>query len=116
MQQQIQSLYPNAVWQYYELVNVVWSSNPKGVTDTTSNLPFQLNGMLPNIPVANSTMESYIQQNTCTFCHTYASIAATKIPNVRSYFADFSFAIGTATYPGKKATVHEMLKTSMRKQ
>ena len=114
MQKQIKSLYPNSVWQYYELVNVVWSSNPRGVTDTTSNLPFKLNGMLPNVPVANSTMESYIQQNTCTYCHTFSSIAETKNTNVPSYFGDFSFAIGTATYPGVPARIHEMLKNSRR--
>jgi hypothetical protein len=58
--------------------------------------------MQPNIPVANTVLETYIQNTTCTGCHTYAAIAPTPDNNKPAQAADFSFAIKFATYP--KAT------------
>jgi hypothetical protein len=100
MQSQIVQRYPNSVWQYYELVNVIWSTNPQPDPTTPIPSPRQLNPqyMQPTIPVANSTMESYIQKTTCTGCHKGSTIAPTPSDNRPDTFADFSFAIGFAKY------------------
>jgi hypothetical protein len=100
MQAQIRKFFPNSVWQYYQLVNVIWSTNPSPDPSSPLNVPFQLNAsyMQPTIPVANTTLETYIQGTTCTGCHTFASVARTpQIPKPRT-FSDFSFAIGTAGF------------------
>jgi len=51
--------------------------------------------------VANSTMETYVQNtNTCYSCHVYSTIAPYDRDTVNNnVFGDFSFAISFAKYP-----------------
>lgn len=111
IQKQIKAQYPNSVWQHYQLVNVIWQNNPRGVSDTTSRLPYPFTSPAGTL-TANTTMESYIQTNTCTDCHTYSTIA--NVPNNQtSYFGDFSFAIGDASYP-KSHLVKRLIKAPLK--
>jgi hypothetical protein len=102
MQAAIAAAYPGSVWQYYQLVNVIWSTDPVTPPRSADTVPVQLNAMLPAIPVANTTLESYAQSTTCTGCHQYAAIAPTMAEPDPNWAADFSFAFGTASYPGKQ--------------
>ncbi|MEZ4295045.1 MAG: hypothetical protein R3B70_08700 [Polyangiaceae bacterium] len=91
MQQFIQANYPGSVWQYYQLIDVMWSTNP--LPDPTT--PVQA----PHIPrsmtsggqlVYNTTLETYMQSLKCTDCHEYA-------PTVQGgWFSDMSFLVGSA--------------------
>ncbi len=103
MQANINSLYPNSVWQYYQLVDVIWSNIVQPTRLQPDTIPRNLNlaGMNPvNAIVANTSMETYVQNtSTCFSCHQYASIAdypADAINNNK--IGDFSFAIGFAQY------------------
>lgn len=103
MQDSIKKFYPNSVWQYYQLVDVMWSQGPQSGLKPASNVPFPLNKALmtsgANI-LANTTMESYVQKQTCTSCHVYSTIAADSTDTAHNQiFGDFSFAIGFATSP-----------------
>jgi len=97
----IVAAYPNSVWQYYRLVNVIWSSSP--VTDNNQNAIDSMllgTGIQPASMVANTTLETYNQLTSCAqTCHRFASIA--KVPGVRSprYLTDFSFVFGQAKVP-----------------
>lgn len=86
----IQSAYPaGSVWNNYVLVNVLWSTNPP--IAQPRSVPQTFNSPQPNAPVANTTLETYIQQSTCVDCHRYATIAGSQ-----SLPADFSFVYATA--------------------
>lgn len=103
MQANINSLYPNSVWQYYQLVDVIWSNivQPARVQPDTIPRSLNLAGMNPvNAIVANTSMETYVQnKNTCFSCHQYASIADYPADAVNNNkIGDFSFAIGFAQY------------------
>jgi len=89
--------YPNSVWKNYELVNVIWSSNPAQNPQTPDTVPAKLQAMLPGgVDVANTTMESYAQNKNCIDCHQYAAIAPTiQVPKPK-WQADFSFAFSLA--------------------
>jgi hypothetical protein len=52
--------------------------------------------MQPPGKVANTTLETYAQNLTCTDCHRYASIAPTKADTAPTWSTDFSFALGAA--------------------
>jgi hypothetical protein len=102
MQQQINPFYPGSVWQYYQLVDVIWSNGKQPVAKNPPiNAPINLNVayMQSGVSiVANTTMESYVQQsNTCFSCHKYSNIAFYPPDSANSnLFGDFSFAIGFA--------------------
>ncbi len=99
-QQLITGANPNSVFQYYQLVDVLWSGSPQ---DTYTNPPgkpgptsLSMSGATPDpsaLPVANSTMETYVQNLTCMSCHVYAQITD------GTYASDFSFLIGDAQQP-----------------
>ena len=99
MQGAIRDRNSKSVWQYYELVNVLWSNGAQPISKDTTSAPFQLSTALmqPPVgnPVANTTMESYIQKTVCTDCHTSARIAPIPGDTMKT-FSDFSFIIGTA--------------------
>jgi hypothetical protein len=89
---------PQTVFQYYELIDVLWSTSPQ---DNYGNQPSQpgpvaplsMSGATPDasaFPVANTTMETYVQGRTCLACHVYATVPAGK------YASDFSFIMGDA--------------------
>ncbi len=86
---------PNSVFRNYELVNVLWpnASTPVG-PGATVPLPA---GMMPvetQTPVANTTLETYAQYDTCTSCHAYATIAGSS-----TLASDYSFMLGHAQSP-----------------
>jgi hypothetical protein len=114
---------PNSVFRNYQLVNVLWSNNsttiPAGAkTPLTQGDPQPLPGVQP---VANTTLETYLQPNTCSSCHIYAPIAsvgsskkAVPVDLLRqmrtgkaeagspSFASDYSFLLSRAqTAPGK---------------
>ncbi len=99
MQAFIAKNFPQSVWQYYQLVNVIWSTNPTQDPTQPVNVPLTPQSMQPNIPVANTVLETYIQNTTCTSCHTFAAIAPTSDNSKPKQASDFSFAIKFASYP-----------------
>lgn len=108
MQSNIRKFYPQSVFQYYELVDVIWSQTLQPDKTTPIQAPFPLNtsAMLSGAHiVANTTLESYVQTtNTCFSCHKYSTIAPYPADSANNnLFGDFSFAISAAQYPPAKA-------------
>lgn len=102
MQNNIKQFYPNSVWQYYQLIDVIWSQNPKPNPTKPVQAPNVPTNMLSGSSiVANTTLESYVQNtSTCYSCHQGSNIAPLPTDTVNNnVFGDFSFAIGFATYP-----------------
>lgn len=95
----IKQNYPNSVWQYYQLINVIWSTNPSQDSETPVKVPKPLRSMQPTQKVANTTLETYAQNLTCTDCHQYATIAPTKSDPQPQWSSDFSFLLGSASSP-----------------
>lgn len=96
----IGSAFPNdSVWNNYELVNVLWSTNVP--ISQPRSVPQTFNSPQPNANMANTTMETYIQQSKCIDCHQNATIAGSNtLP------ADFSFVYSTApTAAAKRAAL-----------
>jgi hypothetical protein len=104
-----------SVFQYYQLVDVLWSGSPQdSYTNTPGNPgpnpPLSMSGATPDpnaLPVANSTMETYVQQMTCLSCHVFANVPPSTdcYPNVppskNCYASDFSFIMGDAQSPAE---------------
>lgn len=94
---------PKTVFQHYELVDVLWSTSPQdnytnGVKQPGPTIPLSMSGATPDpnaLPVANTTMETYVQGKTCLSCHVFAAIPA------GNYASDFSFIFGHAKSPTK---------------
>jgi len=107
MQANIESTSPGSVWQYYQLVNTIWSTNsapPPTAPQKASDVQLQAmqpQGVYPFPPqtsVASTVLETYVQSTTCIQCHVHATLAATN--GVESpWFADFSFLLGGAATP-----------------
>ncbi|WP_156338354.1 cytochrome c family protein [Chondromyces crocatus] len=95
---------PKSVWQYYELVNVIWSASPINDSAVPQPAPSRLAGMTSdgNLPVANTTMETYVQGKTCTDCHAYATVASTKAEPKPTWTSDFSFMPSLAQAPAAR--------------
>lgn len=107
MQGTIKQFFPNSVWQYYQLIDVIWSQSLQPDPKTPIQSPRVLNSsaMVSGATiVANSTLESYVQKtNTCISCHVFSTIASYPLDTANNnVFGDFSFAIGFATYPATK--------------
>ncbi|MCC9622556.1 hypothetical protein LPB41_12710 [Thalassospira sp. MA62] len=86
-----------SVFQYYELINVLWDQSP--------NLPTNAPGVNAQTPlfyssftsagpkaVANTTMETYLQNQSCDFCHKGGHIAGDS-----DLAANFSFIFKDAS-------------------
>jgi hypothetical protein len=80
----IQAANPKSVFLNYELVQVQWPTNGTAVVPPGSRVPLPNGSPLPRAPVANTTMETYIQSKTCFYCHQYAPIAARKALRVNN--------------------------------
>lgn len=104
LQSSIKQNFPNSVFQYYELVDVIWSQslqpNPTKPIVSPRNINVSAMASGESI-VANSTLESYVQNvNTCYNCHVFSTIAPYSLDTANNdIFGDFSFAIGFATAP-----------------
>ena len=91
----------DSVWQYYDLVNVMWPAsskrNPPGAT-----VPLTQGGMHPTI-LANTVIETYVQtgtaQKNCLDCHQLATIAPTVKNRFPLWGADYSFVLRRACDP-----------------
>ncbi|NVZ86320.1 hypothetical protein HX836_31305 [Pseudomonas yamanorum] len=95
-----------SVFQYYKLINVLWTLTPNppvqpepGVSAAVplSYGPFISQG---NVPVANTTLETYVQGDNCNACHQYATIAGSS-----TLASDFSFLFNSADSASKKSLV-----------
>lgn len=97
-QQLIMGANAQSVFQYYQLVDVLWSGSPQDNYTNPPNqpgpkVPLSMSGATPDpnaLPVANITMETYVQQLTCLTCHVHANVPG------GNYAADFSFIMGDA--------------------
>jgi hypothetical protein len=108
----------------YQLVNTLWS-NQNTTVPAGSRVPLPAPQLSPGPsqePVANTTMETYVQNLTCLACHASAPIAKLGIHKTLSMTkvfdpatagtaataenplaSDYSFLFKTATTPKKKA-------------
>lgn len=104
IQNAIKKNFPSSVWQYYQLVNVMWSSNPPGIPDKPQTVPVNIPSPQPSeaYRVANITLETYQQNTRCKDCHKEAKIAQIQGAE-NNYASDFSFILGTAKYKGFNA-------------
>jgi len=86
-----------SVFQYYKLVNVLWSKTPNAPNDPgpgpNVKVPLSYGPFVSDqsVIVANTTMETYVQTDNCNDCHQYAAIAGTS-----KLASDFSFLFGNA--------------------
>jgi hypothetical protein len=98
VQTQIQKQNSNSVWQYYQLIDVIWSTNPTPDTAQPTTIPLTVNSMNPPF-VSNVALETYNQQTSCiNSCHKYASVAPGQGSSL-SNATDFSFLFGNASFP-----------------
>lgn len=108
MQNNIRKFYPKSVFQYYQLVDAIWSQQLQPDATKPIQAPFPLNTSAMqsgSVIVANTTLESYVQNTlTCFSCHKFSTIApyANDTAN-NNIFGDFSFAISAAQYSNTKA-------------
>lgn len=94
--------YPGSIWEHYNLVNVLWSFKHPALPKQTQIQPLHPEGMLPDAktqPVANTTMETYIQNTTCTNCHKFTQIAPIPTDTNPRFAADYTFSMFNAKYP-----------------
>lgn len=88
-----------SVFQYYELVNVLWPETPLPAPPAGAATPLDTSTMTRagGVPVANTSMETFRQDLECTSCHAYAStLAAVQRPAGGKYATDFSFLFDSA--------------------
>ncbi|MFP8967783.1 hypothetical protein ACKC9G_14465 [Pokkaliibacter sp. CJK22405] len=96
-----------SVFQYYQLVNVLWDGSPNlpahapgsGATIPLAYGSFESTN---SIPVANTTLETYAQEDSCNSCHQKATIAGSD-----TLASDFSFLLRQASSPAKGTTQKE---------
>jgi len=102
-QQLVKGANANSVFQYYQLIDVLWSTSPQDTYTNARGTPgptsLSMSGATPSTsyPVANTTMETYRQYLTCLNCHIGA-----QTPK-GTYASDFSFLLGDAYQPGVTA-------------
>lgn len=82
-----------SVWQYYDLVDIQWPQAGDTIT-SIRNAPLPRGGMTPT-SIANATLETYVQHDTCIDCHRGASIACVPGSDCRQA-SDYSFLFMTA--------------------
>jgi len=96
VQKSIAQYFPGSVWQYYQLVNVIWSQNFGKTAQDSLHVPLNTTILnQPGINVANTTLETYIQGSTCFSCHKMATVAGPS----NTYASDFSFSMAAASSP-----------------
>ena len=101
VQELIRRQNPDSVYQHYQLVNVLWNDSPvdenRGETLPTRSLSTA--GFRPNpsaFPVANTVMETYVQERTCIDCHAAAQIAQPPGFPETTFTSDYSFVFSLA--------------------
>ncbi|MFW2372690.1 MAG: hypothetical protein ACN4GM_06170 [Gammaproteobacteria bacterium] len=111
MQKTIKKYYPDSVWQYYELVDVIWSQSLQADPTKPIQIPRKINASSMQSGahiVANTTLESYVQDTlTCYQCHVFSHIADYPPDSKNNtVFGDFSFAIKSAKYDPDDVSPH----------
>ncbi|MCY1041133.1 cytochrome c family protein [Corallococcus sp. bb12-1] len=103
VQQHLRQAYPGSVWENYLLVNTLWSTGPSPSPTKPKKAPLPFAAPTPSgsLPIANTTMETYIQQtadfgqgaraSNCIVCHASATIQGPS-----GIASDFSFIFGLA--------------------
>lgn len=97
---------PDSIWANYRLIGVLWSGAPvdqslPGSTPATGQL--SISGIRPSPqaqPLANVTLETYVQNTTCVACHRGAQIAGAGAQGLPTFTSDYSFQFGKAQ-PGQ---------------
>lgn len=112
VQKMIATANPKSVFQYYRLVNLLWPSNNQTLRGP-QRTPVTKGDPQPNTPVANTTLETYVQRTlSCLDCHAFAPAASvsTNTPTVKitkatapgpssPFSADYSFLLSEASAP-----------------
>lgn len=105
-QQMIANANKQSVFQYYQLIDTVWTTSPNNpyAAGTQPSSPLPMPHMEPGYSVANTTMETFIQDfssipsnqpgSMCINCHRNASVAGNSQSG-----SDYSFLLGSATSP-----------------
>lgn len=91
VQASIAKTHANSIWRYYKLINVQWSPSPLQDPEVPQAVPARFGPTIPALPVANTTMETYLQTTTCTTCHVNGALASHPAVS-----ADFSFIFQAA--------------------
>ncbi|MDH4550474.1 hypothetical protein [Pseudomonas sp. BN607] len=94
-----------SVFQYYKLINVLWTlapNPPSPEPGANAQVPLSYGPFISEgpVPVANTTMETYVQGDDCNQCHQYATIAGSP-----SLASDFSFLFNTASSASQKSLI-----------
>jgi hypothetical protein len=126
-QQMISSANASSVFQYYQLIDAVWTTSPDDpyANGGEPTAPLPMPHMSPGYSVANSVSETYIQTmappqlpppsqsgSMCITCHRYGGVAGGG-----SYASDYSFLIGSATSPSSaKAAVRSIIPRAAHKK
>ena len=90
----IQAANPASVATNYVLVNASWPEGPdRSPAMAGATIPLDIQGMTSSggLPVANTTLETYLQTKSCIDCHKHAATAADH-----SLATDYSFIFGRA--------------------
>ncbi|HYO69471.1 MAG TPA: hypothetical protein VEU33_25675, partial [Archangium sp.] len=115
---QLRAANPNSVYLNYQLVNTLWS-NQNTPIPAGSHVPLFAGQLSPGPqqePVANTVLETYVQNLTCLACHASAPIATVKTPPTtlkvfdpakygtpaaaqNAYASDYSFLFESAQTP-----------------
>lgn len=108
---QIVASNPDSVFQYYQLVNVMWPSRNTVITGAQPTPLTDGNAQPSATGLANTTLETYFQnqssgspnpalhQPSCLACHTMAAIsrgAPAAAADAVAYASDYSFLFGQA--------------------
>jgi len=70
----------SSVYKHYRLVDMFWpASQTVSVPAPRATVPLTAANMAPrNRPVANTTLETYVQNSVCLDCHSFANVATTS--------------------------------------
>jgi hypothetical protein len=72
----IRAANPDSVFLNYALVSTLWPNQSSSVGVPGASVPLALGNPQPqNQTIANTVIETYVQQSTCFDCHKYATIA-----------------------------------------
>lgn len=94
-----------SVFQYYKLINVLWTlapnpPSPEPGANAKAPLSYGVFISQGSVPVANTTMETYVQGDSCNQCHQRATIAGSS-----SLASDFSFLFNGASSASKNSLI-----------
>jgi hypothetical protein len=96
---------PNNVWQYYRLIDAQWqnaNANPQAPCTVKT-------GFFPACNIANATMETYLQTNSCMGCHKGATA-----PSSPAAMSDLTFELGLAWQPNNAPVPHLTIPTTAK--